>query len=86
MLGIKIGDPVIHVERLLRFNGEPVVLDQIYLIAELFPELTLERLNNEEKDNWSFVPNPKVLQVPHFPAARYPECEPEDYRRKSGHR
>ena len=57
VLGIKIGDPVIHVERLLRFNGEPVVLDQIYLIAELFPELTLERLNNEERSLYSLFEN-----------------------------
>ena len=55
MLGIRVGDPVIHVERLLRFNGEPVVLDQIYLVAELFPGLSLERLSNEERSLYSLV-------------------------------
>ena len=45
ILGIAVGDPVIHVERLLRFNGENVVLDRIYLLADLFAGLTLERLN-----------------------------------------
>ncbi len=57
VLGIEVGDPVIHVERLLRFNGEPVVLDQIYLIAELFPGLTLERLNNGERSLYSLFEN-----------------------------
>jgi len=57
VLGIRVGDPVIHVERLLRFNGEPVVLDQIYLIAELFPDLTLERLNNEDRSLYSLFEN-----------------------------
>jgi GntR family transcriptional regulator len=33
---------VVHVKRLLRFEREPVVFDQIYLVAELFDGLTLE--------------------------------------------
>lgn len=44
VLGLKAGDPVVEMERLLRFASEPVVLDQIYLVGELFPGLTLERL------------------------------------------
>src|SRR5574343_877555 len=44
VLNLAVGDPVILVERLLRFNGEPVVFDQIFLVAELFNGLTLEAL------------------------------------------
>jgi GntR family transcriptional regulator len=36
VLGLALGDPVVCVERLLRFSGEPVVFDQIYLLAEFF--------------------------------------------------
>lgn len=46
-LGLKAGDPVIEVERLLRFRGEPVVLDQIYLVGELFAGLDLDRLHGD---------------------------------------
>jgi GntR family transcriptional regulator len=35
-LGVPVGNKVVHVKRLLRFSGEPVVFDQIYLVAELF--------------------------------------------------
>jgi GntR family transcriptional regulator len=33
---VPVGNKVVHVKRLLRFSGEPVVFDQIYLVAELF--------------------------------------------------
>lgn len=52
-LEIQAGDPVIAVERLLRFEGEPVVLDQIYLVGELFSGLTLERLRVSERSLYS---------------------------------
>jgi len=57
ILGIAVGDPVIHVERLLRFNGENVVLDRIYLLADLFAGLTLERLNGGERSLYSLFEN-----------------------------
>ena len=65
VLGIRVGDPVIHVERLLRFNGEPVVLDQIYLVAELFPGLSLERLSNEERSLYSLFENDFGVRMIH---------------------
>ncbi len=52
-LRIADGERVICVERLLSFNGEPVVLDQIYLVAELFDGLTLERLRGGERSLYS---------------------------------
>jgi GntR family transcriptional regulator len=52
-LRIPLGSQVICVERLLHFNGEPVVLDHIYLIAELFGGLTLERLRGGERSLYS---------------------------------
>ena len=47
------GAPVLRVERLLRFDGEPVVFDQIHLPADLFPGLTLERLRAGERSLYS---------------------------------
>ncbi len=48
---------MVAVERLLRFEGEPVVLDQIYLVGELFPGLTLERLRASERSLYSLFEN-----------------------------
>ena len=44
-------------ERLLRFNDEPVVFDQIYLVADLFQGLTMERLSNETRSLYSLFEN-----------------------------
>jgi GntR family transcriptional regulator len=52
-LGIAPGEPVHYVERLLRFGGDSVVFDEIYLLAELFPGLTLERLSGGERSLYS---------------------------------
>ena len=52
-LGLQVGDQVVLVKRLLRFNGEPVVFDQIYLLADLFGGLTLERLRSGERSLYS---------------------------------
>jgi len=43
-LGLKAGDPVIQARRLLRFEGRPVVLEDIWLPGTLFKGLTAERL------------------------------------------
>ncbi len=48
-LGLAVGDQIFCVERLLRFHGEAVVFDQIFLVGELFKGLTLERLGGGEK-------------------------------------
>jgi GntR family transcriptional regulator len=53
VLGLGAGDQVVHVKRLLRFSGEPVVFDQIYLVAELFNGLTLEGLRGGERSLYS---------------------------------
>jgi len=37
----------------LRFAGEPVVFDRIYLVAELFNGLTLEALRGGERSLYS---------------------------------
>ncbi|HSC00895.1 MAG TPA: GntR family transcriptional regulator, partial [Burkholderiaceae bacterium] len=43
-LELKGGDPVVFVRRLLLAEAQPVVLDDIWLPARLFKELTTERL------------------------------------------
>ncbi len=43
-LGLKSGDPVIFVRRLLLGDGQPVVLDDIFLPGALFKGLTAERM------------------------------------------
>ncbi|MBS1189296.1 MAG: transcriptional regulator, GntR family [Rhodocyclaceae bacterium] len=53
VLGIQAGDPVVVMERLLRFGSEPVVLDYIYLVGELFQGLTLERLKASDRSLYS---------------------------------
>ncbi len=53
VLGLKAGDRVLLVKRLLRFDGEPVVFDEIYLVADLFDGLTLERLRGGERSLYS---------------------------------
>lgn len=50
VLGLKLGDPIIIVRRLLEFSERPVVVDEIYLSGELFPGLSLEVLK-ESRDS-----------------------------------
>ncbi len=44
VLRIEPGAPVLLIRRVLRFDDQPTVLDEIYLRGELFPGLTLEVL------------------------------------------
>lgn len=53
VLGLQPGDSVVLLERLLRFDSEPVVLDQIYLVGDLFQGLTLDRLLAGERSLYS---------------------------------
>lgn len=46
MLEIEPGDGIIIVRRLLRFSNTPVVVDEIYLPAAIYPGLTLEVLQS----------------------------------------
>ena len=48
ILDIPLGASIIIVRRLLKFNGKPVVVDEIYLPGEVFLGLTLEVLQNNE--------------------------------------
>lgn len=53
-LQINVGDSVIMIERLLRFDREPVVFDEIVLVADMFAGLDLEALKNSERSLYSF--------------------------------
>jgi GntR family transcriptional regulator len=44
-LGLKTGDPLVYVRRLLSFAGQPIVLDDIWLPGGLFKGLTADRLS-----------------------------------------
>lgn len=48
ILDIPLGAPIIIVRRLLKFDGKPVVLDEIYLPGEIFQGLTLEVLQENQ--------------------------------------
>ena len=43
-LDLKPGDPAVYLRRLLSFDEEPIVLDEIWLPGTLFKKLTAERL------------------------------------------
>ena len=43
-LGIRSGDSVVQIRRVLSFDGSPTVLDDIWLPGQLFKGLTAERL------------------------------------------
>ncbi len=43
-LGLKSGDPVVRVRRVLSFRGQPVVFDDIWLPGKLFQGLSAEQL------------------------------------------
>jgi GntR family transcriptional regulator len=43
-LGLRTGDAVVYLRRLLSFGGDPIVLDEIWLPGALFRGLTAERL------------------------------------------
>ena len=53
VLGIKAGDPIIIVRRLLEFSGKPVVVDEIYLPGEIFAGLTLDVLKESQVSLYS---------------------------------
>ncbi|MDR1889735.1 MAG: GntR family transcriptional regulator [Zoogloeaceae bacterium] len=47
------GESVVALERLLSFDDEVVVFDQMFLLADIFGELTLESLQQEEHSLYS---------------------------------
>lgn len=53
MLGLKLGDPLTIVRRVLQFNAKPVVVDEIYLPGEVFHSLTLEMLREHQGSLYS---------------------------------
>ncbi|CAG0931345.1 MAG: putative fructoselysine utilization operon transcriptional repressor [Rhodocyclaceae bacterium] len=48
ILDIPLGAPINIVRRLLKFDGKPVVLDEIYLSGDVFQGLTLEVLQGNQ--------------------------------------
>ena len=48
ILDIPPGSPIIIVRRLLKFDGKPVVVDEIYLPGEIFHGLSLEVLQDNQ--------------------------------------
>ena len=46
-LGLRAGDPVLQVRRVLSFGGEPTILEDIWLPGAPFKGLTAERLRND---------------------------------------
>lgn len=53
VLGVKLGEPITIVRRLLEFSGKPVVADEIYLPGEIFSGLTLEILKESQVSLYS---------------------------------
>lgn len=53
VLGVRLGEPLTIVRRLLEFSGKPVVLDEIYLPGEIFSSLTLEVLKESRVSLYS---------------------------------
>ena len=64
-LRIAPGSNVLRVERLLSFNGEAVVLDQSYLVADLFSGLTLEHLRGSERSLYSMFESDYGVRMIH---------------------
>ncbi len=52
-LGIKLGDPIIIVRRVLEFSAKPVVVDEIYLPGEIFTGLNLDVLKEHQESVYS---------------------------------
>lgn len=53
VLGLKPGEPIIIVRRLLEFSGKPVVVDEIYLSGEIFAGMSLEILKESQASLYS---------------------------------
>lgn len=56
-LQIAVGDSVIMIERLLRFDRAPVVFDDIVLVADMFEGLDLATLENSDRSLYSLFEN-----------------------------
>ena len=54
MLAIKVGDPITVLRRLLQFDGQPIVVDEIYLPGAIFGAITLEMLKDYSGSLYSF--------------------------------
>jgi GntR family transcriptional regulator len=52
-LALETGAPIIIVRRLLQFDDQPAVFDEIYLPGELFSDLTLDILKSSEMSLYS---------------------------------
>lgn len=54
MLDVPTGAPIVVLRRLLRFATKPVVVDEIYLPADIFKDLTLDMLQAHEGSLYAF--------------------------------
>ena len=54
-LSLRVGATAHHITRVLRFAGKPIIFDEIYLAAALFPGLTRARLEESKGSIYSFL-------------------------------
>jgi GntR family transcriptional regulator len=54
LIGLKSGDPVIAIRRVLSFDGIPTILEDIWLPGGAFKGLTLEALNADQGPMYAF--------------------------------
>ena len=54
-LGIRLHQAVVLVSRVLRFDGRPLILDEILLAQAAFPGLTMQRLAASQGSIYSFL-------------------------------
>jgi len=53
-LKLKLGDPIIHIDRIQSFAGKPIVFEEIFLPGARFKGLDLEALNNWHGPMYAF--------------------------------
>ncbi|MQY50261.1 GntR family transcriptional regulator [Rhodocyclus tenuis] len=53
ILGMAVGTPIVILRRVLYFADKPVVFDEVYLPAELFPDFSLDFLNANDESLYS---------------------------------
>lgn len=54
MLGIELGAPIIILRRVLKFQGRPTVVDELYLPGDIYQGLTLESVQGWHGSLYSF--------------------------------
>ncbi|QWT45849.1 GntR family transcriptional regulator [Azospira inquinata] len=57
VLGLAVGTPITILRRLLSFDGEPALVDEIYLPSDLFPDLSLDVLQHNDMSLYRLYEN-----------------------------